>query len=245
MRSALIVLVCAIAACRQTPSQAVIEASAIEVAATAPLPDVATPVDVAADVSVATALGGSTLAIANASSKPTQVFVAFGADSVVLPSSWAICASASQPLNCSFALAADTTQTLALAGKYLNATISFDAPVGCGSTKAELNVNNPKWFDVADISLVDGFNRDLRVLLGAQQLGPTHGKDDNATAIGVFPLGCDICVARQSPPCGIAPSPTPGSAGCKHGTQYAPDVPCQLQGAVKGGGSAVVVTLLP
>jgi hypothetical protein len=32
--------------------------------------------------------------------------------------------------------------------------------------------------------------------------------------------------------------------GCKAGTQYKPDVPCQYQGTVKGGGGAVTVTLL-
>ena len=204
------------------------------------------PVDAHAPVDVDNLVvgGSSSLAIANASNKTTSVHVAFGADSVVLPPAWAIC-KPSSALNCSFDLAAGATQTLALAGKYLNVSIAFDAQVGCGSTKAELNLNNPAWFDTADLSLVDGFNRNLQATLGAQQLGPTQGSAGNASALGVFPLGCDICVARQSPSCGIAPSPTPGSAGCKQGTQYAPDVPCQLQGVVKGGGSAVVVTLLP
>jgi hypothetical protein len=52
-------------------------------------------------------------------------------------------------------------------------------------------------------------------------------------------LGCDICTARDNPPCGIAK----GKEGCKAGTQYKPDVPCQNQGKKMGGGSVVVVAL--
>ena len=45
---------------------------------------------------------------------------------------------------------------------------------------------------------------------------------------------------RQNPPCGI----TKGTTGCKKGTQYDPDVPCQWQGPTKGGGGTVTVSLV-
>jgi hypothetical protein len=71
--------------------------------------------------------------------------------------------------------------------------------------------------------------------------GPPAGASGNESVLGIFPYGCDICVARQAPPCGI---PT-GSDGCKTGTQSNPAVPCQLQGAVKGGGGTLAVSLEP
>jgi hypothetical protein len=37
---------------------------------------------------------------------------------------------------------------------------------------------------------------------------------------------------------------TPGTDGCKSGTQYKPDVPCQHQGATMGGGAFVSVALV-
>jgi hypothetical protein len=150
------------------------------------------------------------------------------------------CATSSA-LNCALILPANSTQTIDLGGKYLNATLAFDLPVGCGATKAELNLNNPNWYDVADLSLVDGFNHDLQMQFGDVLLGPTLGKNGNAALFGVFPLGCDICTARQNPSCGFAK----GTDGCKAGTQYAPVPPCQVQGNVKGGGTAVIVTVLP
>ena len=76
---------------------------------------------------------------------------------------------------------------------------------------------------------------------GTTTLGPPKGMLGNSKLLGVFPLGCDICVARQSPPCGMKP----GTDGCKGGTQSNPDVPCQFQGATKSGGSKIRVSLLP
>ena len=205
------------------------------------LPAQASPtVDAAAAVSPAAA---TSLSIANDATSATTVFVSFGADSAIKSADWSAFCTASAPLNCAFPLAAQTTLTIALNAN-LNAMLSFDGQ-GCGTSKAELNLHNPAWFDVADVSLVDGFNRNIAIELDGLQLGPTQGAGDNAKAFGVFPLGCDVCVARQSPPCGIAPSPTPGSAGCKHGTQFSPDVPCQAQGKHKGGGGTVVVKALP
>ena len=187
-------------------------------------------------------LSKSVMVIQNATETDTNVYVAFGADSVVLPSAWSFCTATSK-LNCNFPLAAGAAQTTLLGGKYLNATVGFGGAIMCGTTKAELNLNNPKWYDIADVSLVDGFSNKIEIEVkgrdGLKKLGPPLGKTGNEAVFGLFPLGCDICTARQSPPCGMKP----GKDGCKAGTQYKPDVPCQYQGPVMGGGSAYKVIL--
>lgn len=151
----------------------------------------------------------STLTIA--SQQDTTVHVAFGADSVI--GGWSTC-NPTAPLNCTFPAKRGAVK-LPLHGQYLNATLAFDAPPGCGATKVELNLNNPKWPDTIDISLVDGFNRAVGVVAlengKSTTLGPVRGKTGNEKAFGVFPYGCDICVARKNPPCGIPR----GDAGCK------------------------------
>ena len=168
------------------------------------------------------------------------VHVAFGSDSVV--TGWTVC-KAIAPLNCTFPLVKHGAVHLPLSGRYLNATLAFDAAPGCGATKAELNLNNPKWYDIVDVSLVDGFNLGVGAVAvesgKSTTLGPALRETGNAAAFGVFPYGCDICVARQKPPCDIPK----GDAGCKTGTQYNPDVPCQFQGLTKGGATAVTVTV--
>lgn len=184
--------------------------------------------------------GKSTVSVKNDTDGDTTVYVAFGANSVVLPASWSFC-TASSKLTCSFTLGAYKAQDLPLAGQFLNATFAFGAGVGCGSTKAEMTVNNPAWYDVLDVSLVDGFSNKISIVIdGGTKLGPPVGRDENEKVFGLFPYGCDICVARQAPPCGI---PT-GKAGCKGGTQDKPDVPCQYQGPTMGGGSTIVVALV-
>lgn len=174
----------------------------------------------------------------------TTVYLAFGADSVIKAADWSSFCTSSSVLNCSFTLIG--SQALPNPqGKYLNVTLAFSAPVACDMTKAELNVNNPSWYDTLDVSLVDGYSNNIEIDYtppggSLVKLGPPVGKDGNENVLGVFPYGCDICTARQNPPCGIAP----GGSGCKSGTQYKPDVPCQYQGAVKGGGGTATVMLL-
>jgi hypothetical protein len=184
----------------------------------------------------------TTVSVGNDTEADTTVYLAFGANSVVLPAStgWSFCAPTSS-LTCGFKLAAHQAQELPLAGQYLNVTIAFDAGVGCGSTKAELNVNNPAWYDTLDVSLVDGFSNKIAITSGSTKIGPPVGKNGNEKVFGVFPYGCDVCVARQAPPCGIPA----GGSGCKSGTQYKPDVACQYQGPTMGGGSIVRVALVP
>ncbi len=192
------------------------------------------PACVAADCS-----GGTPVSVHNGTTKVTTVYVAFGSDSVVTADDWTFCSGSG--LNCSFDLAANATKPLPTGGKYLNATFAFDHVVGCGATKAEVNVNNPSWYDQADVSLVDGYSNNIEIMAGSTQLGPPKGKTGNEKVYGVFPYGCDICVERQNPPCGISK----GKEGCKTGSQYDPDVPCQWQGTKKGGGGdPIVISLL-
>lgn len=186
--------------------------------------------------------GKSTVSVANALPWNTMAFVTFGAGSKVLPTAWPFATPISS-LACQFPVAGKGSQALPLDGGYLNGTISFVAMPGCGNTKAELDVNNPKWYDTADVSLVDGYSNNVQIEFmeaTVTTLGPPNGPRGNEKVFGLFPYGCDVCVARQNPPCGI---PT-GRDGCKGGTQYNPDVPCQFQGTVMGGGARIVVALV-
>lgn len=178
------------------------------------------------------------------SAASTSVYINFGADSVIKADDWKSFCTVTSTLGCNFTLTG--AQALPNAkGKYLNITLAFGGPVGCNATKAEINVNNPVWYDTLDVSLVDGYSNKIEIDYTPPggtltKLGPPVGKDGNENVLGVFPYGCDICTARQNPPCGIAA----GGTGCKSGTQYKPDVPCQYQGAVKGGGGTVNVSLV-
>lgn len=186
----------------------------------------------------------STLVVRNGTDTVTSVYVAFGSDSYATARFWPwLCQFPHQVFQCSFQLQAHHEQELPIDGKYLNATLAFGDAVGCGATKAELNLNNPKWYDVADVSLVDGYSNDVQIEVGGTILGPPATEALNEKVFGLYPLGCDICVARQNPPCGTG---APGSvAGCKRGPDpYHPDVPCQWQGGVMGGGSRVEVVLV-
>jgi len=181
----------------------------------------------------------TSLTLSNKTGASAIVNVSFGSDSVINATNWPFCAATS-PLVCSFTMAANEDKMMPSSG-YLNATLAINGPVGCGSTKAELNLNNPAWYDVADVSLVDGYSNKISITANGTILGPPNGKEGNEKVFGLYPLGCDICTARQSPPCGIPA----GGPGCHGGTQYAPVPPCQYQGPSKGGGGAVVVTALP
>ena len=203
----------------------------------------AAPTDAPAVATIGTGLASAT--VSNDTGAPARVWISFGADSMVRASNWSSFCSASGP-NCEFHLAKGASQHLPLSGNYLNATFAFDAGQICGTTKAELNINNPKWYDIADVSLVDGYSNKIKITAiepgdaGTSTLGPPKGPTGNEKVYGLFPVGCDICVARQSPPCGIKP----GGSGCKSGSQYKPDVPCQYQGSVMGGGTHFTVALV-
>jgi hypothetical protein len=177
------------------------------------------------------------LTFSNETDSPTTIYVAFGSNSVVLPANWSTFCSGSD-LNCTFPLAAHATQGAPLSGLYLNATVAFDLPVTCGATKAEVNINTPNNTDNYDVSLVDGYSNNIKITVGSTVIGPPLGQSGNEKVFGLFPYGCDICVARQQPPCGI-----PAGDGCKGGTQYNPDVLCQYQAPTQT--AAVKISLVP
>jgi hypothetical protein len=212
--------------------------------APAPVAVLATPAPV---VDAGVSVTPSTASVVNDGSTAKTIYASFGADSVVSPTTWKGFCTAQSNLTCSFLLGGKATQDLPTNGAYLNVTLSVGAPVGCGTTKAELNLNHVApvpWYDVTDISLVDGWNAPMEMVVtdasGTKTLGPVKKRTGNEHAFGVYPLGCDICVQRQKPPCGIKPGPVNGD-GCKAGSQYNPAVPCQYQGPTKSGGSNVVV----
>jgi len=170
--------------------------------------------------------------VQNRTGAPATVFISFGAGSKV--TTFPFCGDSGE---CSFTLAPGGIQDLPAGGSYLNATISFNAAASCNVTLGEIDISNPAWTsDTANISLVNGWSNDIEIDVtspdgGVLLLGPTQGPNNNANVFGVYPNGCDICVAKQIPPCGITPcgSPdgSPASCGCKAGTQYNPTIPCQ------------------
>jgi hypothetical protein len=176
------------------------------------------------------------------SATATTVYLTFGSDSVIQASSWSGFCTVTAPLACNFALT-DSKVLPNAAGAYLNMTLAFGGPVGCGVTKAELNLNNPKWYDTLDVSLVDGYSGIVEIYYtppgGSMVKLAPNGQTGNEKALGIYPYGCDLCVTNSMGTCGIPI----GSAGCKGGTQYNPDVACQYQGAVMGGGGTVNVIL--
>lgn len=180
--------------------------------------------------------------VVNATDAGVTVNVAFAGVSTVRPSGWSFCTSdASASSSCTFPLSAGAHQALVTGGSYLNATLAFDGQVTCGTTQVELNVNDPSWYDIVDISLVNGYSNRVSVAANGTVLGPVTSGSDNEQNFGVYPLGCDLCTARSdATPCGMSP----GTDGCKAGSQYKPDVPCQYQGPTMGGGSRVVVRYL-
>ena len=188
----------------------------------------------------------TSLSVTNNQTAGTTVYVAFGSDSKLGPADWSFCKGSG--LVCNFPLGATTTQAMPNPkGKYINATFAFGAAVGCGVTKAEVNINNPTWYDTLDVSMVDGYSNKIKIVATptegkAVTLGPPVGKTGNENVYGLFPYGCDVCTARQSPPCGISK----GKTGCKAGSQYNPVPPCQFQGPKKGGGGqAIEIALMP
>ena len=202
------------------------------------------------------------VSIVNQTANAAMVYISFAADSAITQGNWASFCSGSGR-NCQFSLPGNGTQALPNpSGAYLNFTTAFNSPVGCGATKAEVNVNNPSWYDILDVSLVDGYTNNVAIVVTQNSgtlttLGPPNGQNGNESVYGLYPYGCDVCVARCSPPCGIAKS-NPllgcdgtcnncqgnGTDGCKTGTQTSPTVPCQYQGTQLGGGGESVRVVL-
>ena len=163
-----------------------------------------------------------TVRITNRQGTQAQVYINFAPDSVLKPADVPFC-KVTGPLNCEFTLGANCSLDIPNPqAKYLNMALAFNAQVTCGSTKAEVLVNNPNWFDVLDVSVVDGFNEKIQINLtptsgSMTQLGPPVGKLGNQKVFGVFPYGCKNCAGIKNAPCGDA-----GSGECKSGRSPSP-----------------------
>jgi len=181
--------------------------------------------------------------ITNRQNVPAEVYINFADNSMLKPTDLPFC-KVTGSLNCQFTLAANSSQDVPNPqAKYFNMALAFNAPVNCGSTKAEVQVNNPNWYDVLDVSVVDGFNEKIQINLtptggNTTQLGPPVGKLGNQKVFGVFPYGCTICAGIKNAPCGDA-----GAGECKKGSESNPDVLCQYQMNEPNG--LVEVLLLP
>lgn len=168
------------------------------------------------------------LYVYNKTNKDTLLYVYFGSDSEIIADNLCNCSNCD---HCTFSISAGRGMKIDTYGRYLQATLSFDS-FGCNATKAEVAINIPQVtgelakYDTVDISLVDGFSNNIEMDIDGVVLGPTNGFDKNENAYGVFPYGCDICTARESPPqCGIVwPK---NNEGCKKGVPDNPKVACQ------------------
>lgn len=184
-----------------------------------------------------------TVTIKNQQSERATVYINFGADSQLNSQSLSFC-DQKTPLNCQFTLDANSSREIPNPGKkYINMALAFNQPVACGSTKAEVIVNNPKWCDIFDVSVVDGFNEKIQINLTPRSgnlvhLGPPVGQFGNQKVFGVFPYGCDLCADIKGPPCGNA-----GKDQCKAGTEHNPQPICQYQMNQPNG--IVEILLLP
>jgi len=170
--------------------------------------------------------------LVNNQSSPAGVFINFGADSVINVTNLdGFCDSQSTaPLNCHHTLAANSSEELPNPDfKYVNLALAFNNPVTCGATKAEVIANNPNWYDIMDVSVVDGFNNKIEIDATARggttvKLGPPAGITGNQLLFGVFPFACTQCAAILNAPCG-----SNGPGECHAGTESNPDPPCQYQ----------------
>lgn len=242
--------------------------------------DAADPSQPSGACEMPTASPPTQLEIVNQSMSAVTVYINFYPSSQIVPSDWSSFCTEISATSCTFSLAGSASRMIPASSKYLNVNVAFavDAyacPSQPGGTLAEVNINNPGFPDVVDISLVNGFNLPMKVVVdpfgAATTLGPVTSMDGNETAFGVYPYGCDVCVARCCPGCSFigrsdslscdtspsldqcgmpgAPQCTgctgTGADGCKAGTQSNPDVPCQYQGIFKkGDGGTVQVILL-
>ena len=253
--------------CGSDPSAACVLGSGPTATPTAAIGATATNTPASGATPTATPVAGdkTQVSIVNQTANTATIYISFAADSAITQPQWASFCTGSG-LTCQFTLAGNGgTQALPNpSGLFLNFTVAFNAPVGCGATKGEVNVNNPSWYDVLDVSLVDGYSNNVAIIATptpgqAITLGPPNGQNGNESVYGLYPYGCDVCVARCSPPCGISKS-SPllgcdascnncqgnGVDGCKAGMQNSPTVPCQYQGAqLGGGGESVQVVLMP
>lgn len=173
------------------------------------------------------------IVLVNNQSSAADVFINFGADSKINVSNLGgFCDSQSiAPLNCHHTLAANNSEELPNPDfKYVNLALAFNHVVDCGATKAEVIANNPNWYDIMDVSVVDGFNNKIEIDATEPHkpsviLGPPAGMTGNQTLFGVYPYECTICADLGAQPCQM----NGNKAECHAGTESNPIPPCQYQ----------------
>jgi len=106
-----------------------------------------------------------TISLVNNQSSAAEVNINFGADSELNARDLAgFCDSISEPLHCHLTLAGNSSKEIPNPDfKYVNLALAFNGAVNCGSTKAEVIANNPHWFDIMDVSVVDGFSNKIEM----------------------------------------------------------------------------------
>ena len=71
-------------------------------------------------------------------------------------------------LTCQFHLGKHESRVLPLGGQYLNATMAFDA-LSCGfELESRGQRQQPTWYDVVDVSLVDGYSKKIMLRAGLE-----------------------------------------------------------------------------
>jgi len=188
--------------------------------------------------------------LTNSTGADAEVYVTFLPGSAITGWDFCVANSGGEP-GCHFTLPANGSKALPNDGKqHLNFNASFGAqalqcPAPGGGTLVEANVYDPGNFSATDISLVNGYNANVQIVVTSggwtQTLGPVPSATGNQNAFGVYPLGCDVCVARCQPGCERLTPPdrpvpcsdvmgcqrcTHGNAECKAGDQSNPAVPC-------------------
>jgi hypothetical protein len=143
--------------------------------------------------------------IVNNQSSAADVFINFASNSVInVTNLGGFCDSQSiGSLNCHHTLAANKSEDLPNPDfKYVNLALAFNHVVDCGATKAEVIANNPDWYDIMDVSVVDGFNNKIEIDAAEHgkmpvKLGPPAGMTGNQQLFGVFPFACTQCAASH------------------------------------------------
>jgi hypothetical protein len=189
-----------------------------------------------------------TVLLENDQSSPADVYINFAADSQLNVNGLAgFCDGQSiPPLNCHLTLAPNSKEQLPNPDfKYVNMAVAFNHTVSCGATKAEVIANNPAWYDIMDVSVVDGFNNKVEIKADPgpkggpiQVIGPPAGQSGNQLLFGVFPFACTICAGILNPPCG-----SNGTAECHAGSESNPSPPCQYQ--MNGKDGTITIILQP
>jgi len=172
------------------------------------------------------------IVLVNNQSSAADVFINFASNSVInVTNLGGFCDSQSiGSLNCHHTLAANKSEDLPNPDfKYVNLALAFNHVVDCGATKAEVIANNPNWYDIMDVSVVDGFNNKIEIDATEHgkmpvKLGPPAGMTGNQQLFGVFPFACTQCAAILNAPCG-----SNGAGECHAGIESNPNPPCQYQ----------------